>query len=155
MNKDSPSGLYRLLIVIGGGALVGAMGIDTLAVLGRHSGIPLLGSIELVQVLVGITGALSMLVATVHGSHATVRILVSRLGQRGKEWLHTCNSLASMLFMLALTAGSLWLLQELWSSQEESELWHLPYRPLRVLICVATLSTAALFARSAWKGVGK
>lgn len=149
MKQAPTSFLYTALVVIGGGALMGAMAIDTVAVLGRNTGIPLLGSIELVQLLIGIAGALSIVIATVHGSHAVVRIITSRLGSDAKQLLHCCNTIASAAFMLALTAGSVWLMLDLWDGREESELWGLPYRPLRLLISGAMLVTAALFVRAA------
>jgi TRAP-type transport system small permease protein len=141
-----------VLVVIGGGALMAAMAIDTLAVIGRHTGIPLLGSIELVQVLVGIAGAVSVVVATLNNSHAVVRILISRLGADSALLLRRLNTAISALLFVALAAGSVWIVTELWHSQEESELWRLPYQPLRLLISGAMVVTAALFARAAWRG---
>ncbi len=143
------------LVLIGGGALLTAMMIDTLAVIGRHTGIPLLGSIELVQVLVGVAGAMSIVAATLHGSHAVVRILTSRLSAGSALPLRRLNLAASALFFVALAAGSLWVGSELWHSQEESELWQVPYKPLRLLISSAMVATAALFVRAAWRGEGK
>lgn len=155
MKQDGGSRSIGLLVVIGGGALVAAMTIDTLAVIGRHTGIPLLGSIELVQVLVGIAGAVSIVVATLHNSHAVVRILTSRLSPASALLLRRFNMAVSALLFVALSAGSLWIAAELWYSQEESELWRLPYKPLRLLITGAMMATAALFARAAWRGEGK
>ena len=54
--KAPHSRAYSLVVIVGGSALLGAMGIDFLAVIGRQTGTPLLGSIELVQLLVGISG---------------------------------------------------------------------------------------------------
>jgi len=54
------------------------------------------------------------------------------------------------LFFLALLLGSVWLMADLWHSYEESELWRIPYRPLRLLICGALLSVSGLFL---WQAV--
>jgi TRAP-type C4-dicarboxylate transport system permease small subunit len=143
--------LSTLLTLIGGGALFGAMLVDTIAVIGRHIGIPLLGSIELVQVLIAVAGALSLLAATAGRMHASVRILSSRLRGRTATVVHHFNAVVSALFFIALTAGSLWTCIELWHGQEESELWHLPYRPLRLLITFAMLATTVVFLRNAWR----
>jgi len=155
MKQDRASRNFFILVVLGGGALLAAMTIDTLAVIGRHTGIPLLGSIELVQVLVGVAGAVSIVVATLHDSHAVVRILTSRLGPGSTLLLRHFNMAVSALLFVALAAGSLWIGSELWQSQEESELWRVPYKPLRVLISIAMVVTAALFARAALRGASK
>jgi len=42
------------------------------------------------------------------------------------------------------------LMADLWHSYEESELWRIPYRPLRLLICGALLSVSGLFL---WQAV--
>ena len=71
--------LQRVLVAIGGTALLIAMSVDALAVVGRHSGLPFLGSIEIVQAAVLISGASAMLIATLAGVHARVHLLVDRL----------------------------------------------------------------------------
>jgi len=149
--KQAPehSLLYRALVVVGGSALLAAMVIDVLAVIGRATQIPLLGSIELVQYVVGIAGALAMVVATIHNRHAVVMILFSRLGDSGKAIAGSINYLCSVLFFLALFAGSLWLLTDLWSGFEESEFWHLQYRPLRIVLVGAMFVVACLFLKQA------
>ncbi len=149
---NKPSSIYKALVIIAGTALLAAMCIDVVAVTGRAIRLPLLGSIELVQVVVGISGALSMLVATLHGRHAKVLILFSRFGPRTAGWVGRINALLSTLFFLALLVGSLWLVADLWQGQEESELWHLPYKPLRMLICAALALVSSLFLWQTFRG---
>src|SRR5690606_16773026 len=69
----------RLLVWAGGVALLFATVIDTIAVIGRHIGLPLAGSIELMQAAVLVSGAVGLLVATIEQSHARVHLLVERL----------------------------------------------------------------------------
>jgi TRAP-type C4-dicarboxylate transport system permease small subunit len=140
---------YQFVVILGGGALVAAMAVDFLAVIGRQTGTPLLGSIELVQVLVGIAGAMALLVATLHDSHATVRLLLANMSARRAALLQRVNALAAALFFVALTAGSAWILRDMWNSHEETELLRLPLWPLRVLIVAALALTAVLFLRKA------
>jgi TRAP-type C4-dicarboxylate transport system permease small subunit len=140
----------QLVVIVGGFALLGAMAVDFVAVIGRHTGIPLLGSIELVQVLVGISGAMALLVATLRNSHAVVRLLLANIDARRAAQLQRINAFAAALFFLALTAGSAWILLELWQSHEETELLRLPLWPLRVLIVLALLATSLLFLRKTW-----
>jgi len=141
---------YRVLVIVAGFALLAAMAIDVVAVIGRATRIPLLGSIEMVQVVVGISGVLGMLVATLHQRHAKVLILFNRLKPASADRLGRFNALMGALFFLALLLGSVWLLADLWHSYEESELWRIPYRPLRLLICGALLSVSGLFL---WQAV--
>lgn len=154
MNK--PDSLFpRILVIVGGTALVLAMAIDVLAVLGRHTGIPLLGSIELVQMLVAIASAMAVIVATLHGRHAVVRVVLARLSGAAATLVARIDAVAMALFVFALAAGSAWIMVEMWGSHEESELWQLPYRPLRLLVVVSLLATTALVLRKAWQGAAR
>jgi TRAP-type transport system small permease protein len=149
--KTPHSSTYSVVVIVGGGALLAAMAVDLIAVIGRHTGWPLLGSIELVQFLVGISGALALIVATVHDSHAMVRLLLANVGMRLAAAMQRINALCAALFLLALAAGSLWILRDMWHGHEESELLRLPLRPLRIVIIGALLGTCALFLRKAWR----
>lgn len=151
-----PDSLFpRLLVIVGGTALVLAMAIDVLAVLGRHTGIPLLGSIELVQLLVAIASSMAVIIATLHGRHAVVRVILARLQGAAATLLMRLDALALALFVFALAAGSAWIMFEMWGSHEESELWRLPYRPLRLLVVLSLLVTTGLVLRKAWQGAAR
>ena len=143
---------YRAIVAIGGGALLAAMAIDVIAVAGRHTGIPLLGSIEVVQVMVAIAGAMALLIATLQNSHAKVRLLLVRLADTQRNQVLRFGYALTALFFLALTIGAGWILAEMWHSHEESELWQLPYRPLRLLVVFALAFTTVLMLRKAWQG---
>lgn len=146
------STVMRLIIGLGGLALLAAMAIDVVAVIGRHTGIPLLGSIELVQVLVAIAGAMALILATLHNTHAKVRLLLARLPATTRAHMLRLANLLTAVFLAALMLGSIWILRELWSSHEESELWRLPYRPLRLLVVITLATTTLLVLRKAWQG---
>ncbi|HEY0961331.1 MAG TPA: TRAP transporter small permease subunit [Pseudomonadales bacterium] len=145
----APSRAYSLVVILGGSALIGAMAIDTVAVIGRHTGMPLLGSIELVQLLVGVSGAMALLVATLRDSHAVVRLLLANIPAQHAALLQRVNAVAATLFFAALTAGSAWIMREMWGSHEETELLRLPLAPLRLLIVAALGVTTLLFLRKA------
>ena len=140
-NNKKP--MLRILVVGGGGALLAAAGIDTISVIGRHIGLPFLGSIELVQAAVLIAGSASLVAATLAGSHAVVRLVVDRLPAKMRGALSWANSLASALLFLGLLAGSVWITVDMWGGHEESELLRVPYIPLR-LICCGSLAAVAL-----------
>jgi TRAP-type C4-dicarboxylate transport system permease small subunit len=136
-----------LIVWLAGGSLLVAMVVDTIAMLGRQLHVPLLGAIEIVQaaVLIGAAGALLM--ATLDGVHARVHLLVDRLSPRGRQWSGRLNTLAAMVFYLALLTGSAWITADLWAGHEESELLRIPYLPLRVLVLVTLL---ALLVHGLW-----
>lgn len=151
MTQQTHSRIYQLVVILGGGALLGAMATDFIAVIGRQTGTPLLGSIELVQVLVGISGATALLVATLRDSHAVVRLLLANIDPRHAARLQRINAFVSALLFFALTAGSAWILLELRNAHEETELLRLPLWPLRLLIVIALLATSLLFLRKTWQ----
>jgi TRAP-type C4-dicarboxylate transport system permease small subunit len=127
----------KLLIVVAGGALLGAMAIDTLAMLGRQIEVPLLGAIEIVQALVLVAASGALIVAALDGAHARVHLLLARLPERWRATFERAHTLASAVVYAALLAGSLWIAADLWNGAEESELLRIPYRPLRVIVVVA------------------
>jgi TRAP-type C4-dicarboxylate transport system permease small subunit len=137
--------LERLAFVVGSIGLLIAMFADALAVLGRHLGLPVLGSIEIVQASVVLLAAAAMLGATLKGAHARVHLVVDRLGGRGRQWLLRCADVLSGIVFVVFAIGSIWIAYELWGGYEHSELLHIPLRWLRVLWIVAALAIAAVF----------
>jgi TRAP-type C4-dicarboxylate transport system permease small subunit len=139
---------YRWLVIAGGGAMLIAVAVELVAVVGRLLALPLPGSIELVQVVVTVSGAAGLVVATLHGSHAHVRLLLERLPAPRMQQVLRVNRLLAALFFLLLAAGSVWLTLDLWSGFEETEVWRFPYRPLRILVTLGSLAVAAGFVRA-------
>jgi TRAP-type transport system small permease protein len=144
-----PSRAGRVLVFAGGVALLAAMVVDALAVLGRHVGLPLLGSIELVQAAVLLSGSVSLLMATLGATHARVHLLVDRLPAPVRAVLTRLGLGLGALLFAALLVASSWIARDLWNGHEESELLGLAYRPLRVFIVVATASVALTFLAQA------
>lgn len=141
------SRLHVVLVIVGGGALLVAMAVDGLAVIGRHVGWPLLGSIEAVQAAVLVAGAVALLVATLANRHARVHLLVDRCPPALVHALHVAGALLGAALFLALAFASAWIASDLWSGHEESEWLHIPYAPLRVLTVASALSVSAAFIR--------
>ncbi len=129
----------ELLVWVAGGALLAAMVIDTVAMLGRQVRWPLPGSIELVQAAVLFAACGGLVVATRAAAHARVHLVLDRTSGRTRAVLVRLNAVASALVVAVLLAGSVWVAVELWTAQEESEIWHIPHRPLRI----ATVLTMA------------
>jgi TRAP-type transport system small permease protein len=139
--------LRSALVWVAGGALLVAMVVDTIAMLGRQLHWPLLGAIEIVQAAVLFGSAGALLMATLDRSHAHVRLLLDRLPPRWQVALSRLHALMSVLLFGGLLAGSAWLALDLWNGHEESELVHVPYRPLRVALVLALLGLLGISLR--------
>jgi TRAP-type C4-dicarboxylate transport system permease small subunit len=145
--------LRRLLVWISGGGLLVAVAVDALAMLGRQVRIPLLGSIEIVEVAVLFAAAGALVIATMDNTHARVNLVAERLPDTVRKWLGRFHALAGVLLFSALLTGSVWIAADLWFGHEESELLRIPYRPLRIataisLAALLILSLRRLFGRS-------
>jgi TRAP-type C4-dicarboxylate transport system permease small subunit len=139
----------RWIIWIGGAAMLVATGTDTLAVLGRNLGVPLVGSIEIVQAAVLVSGTAALVLATGSDEHARVKILTRRLTGSGRSASRLLGAIAAAMLFGALAAGSSWVAADLWHASERSELLGIPWRWLRLaanagLLACAALSLAAL-----------
>ncbi|QZH74263.1 MAG: TRAP transporter small permease subunit [Erythrobacter sp.] len=136
--------LKNTVIWIGGLALLAATLVDTLAVIGRNVGLPVPGSIELMQAIVLVSAAIGIVIATWEDSHARVRLVVERLGAGGRRLADLASDLLSLLFVIALLAGSVWLAIDLWYGHEQSEIVGIPWAVLRIIANVCLAGCAAL-----------
>jgi TRAP-type C4-dicarboxylate transport system permease small subunit len=127
------------LIWLAGGALLVAMLVDTLAMVGRQIQLPLIGSIELVQAAVVLAASGALIIATLDAAHARVNLLLDNLAKGPRRILDRLHALAAAVLFAALLAGSAWIAIDLWNGQEESELLRIPYRPLRIAVVLALL----------------
>ena len=146
------SRVWKWLFFLGGIALLFAMAVDTLAVLGRHIGIPLPGSIELVQAAILVASSAAVLSATQANKHARVRLVVNRMHGRPLVMLERIQALFSILFFCALAVGSIWIFIDLWGGFEESEVLHIPFAPLRIVCIVSVLGIIFDFLKRLKKG---
>lgn len=138
--------LHAALVWVAGGALLLATAIDTLAMLGRHVNLPLIGSIEAVQAAVLIASSGALLMATVFDKHARVHLL-QRLNAGVLRMLDVVHSIAAIGVVLALLVGSFWITMDLWGGHEESELLRIPWLPLRLIVLLTLLSLLAVLLR--------
>ncbi len=137
---------------IGCCGLMLAMAADSIAVLGRHTGFPLLGSIEIVQAAIVLIAASAMVSVTLARGHAAVHILTERLGQTWRDRLAILANLLGAVTVLLLAAGTVIILFDLWGGFERSELLHIPLRWLRSLMLLALLLVAGIFLQHAlWR----
>jgi TRAP-type C4-dicarboxylate transport system permease small subunit len=152
MHMSLREGLYRALVWVGGGALLVAMAADTLAMLGRHLQLPLLGSIEIVQAAVLVAASGALLLATICQSHARVHLLLRRMPDGLRARFGSAHFIAAIVLMLALLAGSAWIARDLWSGHEESELLRIPWMPLRIIVVLLLAGLVAVLFRQLLRG---
>lgn len=134
------------LFYIGAAGLLTVMVIETVSVIGRHSGWPLLGAIEIIQAAILVAACAATVIATLERAHATVHLVVERLPALWQSILARCGSLLSAAFFAGLAAGAGWLASDFWNAHEESELLHISFRPLRILTSLAAAAVAAIMA---------
>jgi TRAP-type C4-dicarboxylate transport system permease small subunit len=143
------------LFYIGATGLLLAMAVEAVAVLGRHLGIPLLGAIEIMQAAILLTATAAMVSTTVSQAHARVTLLIDRVSPTAQNVLKRVSAFLSILFFIGLAAGALWLTVDTWNEFEQSELLHIPFRPLRVISFVAAAAIALLFLRELFQRTGE
>ena len=143
--------LAKLAYAVGSFGLLAATAADSLAVAGRHTGLPLVGSIELVQAAVVLLASAGILIATIVGGHASVHIVTERVSKRASARLGLIADVVSALVFVFLAIGSAWILVDLWHGYERSELLHIQLRWLRLVWVLTGLVVAVQFLRNARK----
>jgi TRAP-type C4-dicarboxylate transport system permease small subunit len=136
--------LEQIAFIIGSAGLLMAMAADAFAVLGRHLGIPLLGSIEIVQASVVLVASAAMIAATLRNSHARVHLLLNRLSAERKQLFERLSDVVSALVFLVFAIGSIWIASELWNGHELTDLLHIPLRWLRAFWIATSLLIVVL-----------
>ncbi len=133
------------LFYLGAIGLVVLMVVGTLAVLGRHVGRPFLGAIEIIQAAILLMACASVVIATISEAHAAVHLLTDRLAAKPKHSLAKLAAFLSAIFFIGLTVGGVWLAMDYWHAHEESEVLHIPFRPLRALTALTMASIACVY----------
>lgn len=142
------------LFYVGAIGLLLAMSVEAVAVLGRHIGLPFFGALELIQTAILLTASAAMVSTTISHTHARVTLLTERIGTKARSVLDRLSALLSAAFFCGLAAGSLWLTVDAWNEYEQSELLHIPFRPLRVISFAAVVAIAVLFLVDLFKTRG-
>jgi TRAP-type C4-dicarboxylate transport system permease small subunit len=134
-----------LLFYAGSAGLLCMMLVEAVAVIGRHVGMPVMGALEIVQAAIVPAACAGMLIATLRGAHAAVHMLTERLPAATRRATELGGAWLAALFFAALCAGAGWLAAEYWNSFEQSEVLHIPFRPLRLLVAFTGGALAVAF----------
>jgi TRAP-type C4-dicarboxylate transport system permease small subunit len=138
-------GAHAVLFYTGSAGLLSMMLVEFLAVLGRHSGLPVMGALEIVQAAIVPAACAAMLIATLHGAHAAVHMVTERMPAGAQQAARRVGYFIAGVFFSFLCAGSVWLAIEAWDTFEQTEVLHIPFRPLRALVALAAAALAFLF----------
>ena len=153
MDELTPPVPHRrgLLFYVGTAGLLTTMAVETAAVIGRRIGMPVTGALEIVQAAIVPAACASMLIATIHGAHAAVHMLTDRMSPSARRRVLAAGSVLAGLCFTALCAGSAWLAMEYWNSFEQTEVLHIPFRPLRAIVTLAAAALASAFFHRAFR----
>jgi TRAP-type C4-dicarboxylate transport system permease small subunit len=137
------------LFYVGAAGLLSMMIVEAIAVIGRHTGIPVTGALEIVQAAIVPAACAAMLIATLQGAHAVVHMLTDRMPEAVRRLTMRVGAALAGLCFTALAAGSAWLTAESWNSFEQTEVLDIPVRPLRVLVTLTAAALALIFFHGA------
>eukprot|EP00919_Chromeraceae_sp_WS-2016_P016904 GHVR01040340.1.p1 GENE.GHVR01040340.1~~GHVR01040340.1.p1 ORF type:complete len:159 (+),score=2.55 GHVR01040340.1:127-603(+) len=144
--------LKSVLVMIGASGLMLAMMTDTLAVIGRHIGMPLLGSIELFRAFACLAAISSLVLATLADTHASVNFLTERLSKLYANALDNFSNIVAAIVCIAIAFGLSWTLFDQIGGHEQSEVLGIPYIPLRAYCVLGLGTTSLIFLHQAFKG---
>lgn len=153
MDPVKPQEKPRLgfMFFVGSAGLLAVMLVEAVAVVGRHIGKPVLGALELAQAAIVPAACAAMLIATMRSAHAAVHMIIDRLPPSWRELTERVGAGLAALFFGALTVGAVWLASDYWNGFEHTEVLHIPFRPLRMLVALSALSLTALFLYRAFR----
>lgn len=136
---------HRAIFIAGSTGLLLATATDALSVLGRHTGIPLLGAIEVVQCAIVLIASAAMIGATLQRAHASVHIFTERMRPATVRLLDRGTSFLGAVLFAIVVAGSIWVAADLWHGHERTEILHVPMRVLRLVWIGAAAVVCGLF----------
>lgn len=150
---EAPSRAQRFLIFAGSAGLLLAMATDALAVLGRHAGFAVIGSIEIFQVSVVVALSAAILLVSLMNRHATVDLITGRASERVRHVLAQIGRVALAVTFGLIAAGSIWVAADLWATTEMTELLSIRLAPFRLIWIAACTLAAIHFALAFVKGL--
>ncbi|MFN3954044.1 MAG: TRAP transporter small permease [Pararhodobacter sp.] len=115
---------------------------------------PILGSGDLVQILLVLVVACSVPLCIAAGRAIAIEFLVQRLPASPRRWLHRVTALGAAAVLLYLAWRCHVNAGEAAMFGETTMLLRIPYGPFYAVLAVSFLISAALFALEAWRGKG-
>ncbi|RYY26644.1 MAG: TRAP transporter small permease subunit [Sphingomonadales bacterium] len=150
---EALSRAQRFLIFTGSAGLLLAMATDALAVLGRHAGFAVIGSIEIFQMTIVVALSSAVLLVSLMNGHATVDMIVGRASDRTKFLLAQIGRVALAITFGLIAFGSIWVAYDLWPTTEMTELLSIRVAPFRLVWIIACALAALHFAAAFVRGL--
>lgn len=151
--QPANSPFQTILLIIGSVALLTAMAADALAVLGRHIGFTLPGSIEVFQVAAVVALSCAILIASLNDRHAAVDLMIGRASPETRHLLQIIGYCALALAFSLLCAGSIWVSSDLWPTHEMTEQLAIPLRPFRLFWIACSGAISVYFVAKAVRAI--
>jgi TRAP-type C4-dicarboxylate transport system permease small subunit len=145
MAPVKPERRQGLLFYVGSAGLLLVMVSQAISVVGRHVRIPLLGALEMAQAAIVPAACASMVIASLAGTHAVVHLVTERLPSGLRGPVNRLSCLLAAVFFAGLCIGVTWLARDFWSSHEASDVLHIPFRPLRILVSLAAVALSLFY----------
>jgi len=130
--------------MLGALALFAALLVISISVIGRHVNMLLPGAVEIAEMLFVVVAACAMLFATVDRAHAATRLILDRLPARPRDIVMRAGLAFGALLCLAITAGNIWMLYDVWGLHEVSPLLEVPIVPFRIVFILASAGMVAV-----------
>ncbi|GAB1256387.1 hypothetical protein NBRC116494_08890 [Aurantivibrio plasticivorans] len=121
--------------------------------IGRHFGLPLPGTVEIVEALILVTAAAGILSTTIERAHASAKLITELLPPSTRRFVEVLGLILGIIFCAGLVIGNTWLIYDVWGLQEASHLLGIPIVPLRILFVAALTCTGFMLALHLFKPV--
>lgn len=139
---------HTFLVASGSAGLMAALAADCAAVLGRHLGFVVIGSIELFQVAMVVAISSGVLLVSLLNRHVAVDFVIARASDHMRARLAVITHFTLALTFGIITGASAWIAAELWTTDEMTELLQIRLAPFRLVwLCCCTVATVYFFTQ--------
>ena len=143
------SRVETLAIYLGAAALILLLVLTITNILFRLGGLILSGSYELAEMIIPVVAVSAILIATLHGAHVAVDLVVDQLSERMRRRTAILVTLCGAAYWAAMTYASAGIAAANTRLGEYTELFSLPIAPLRWLWVFISSSVALILFATA------
>jgi TRAP-type C4-dicarboxylate transport system permease small subunit len=90
-----------------------------------------------------------MIIASLAGTHAAVHLVTERVSPALRAAMARVSCFIAGLFFAGLCIGATWLMSDYWNSFEETDVLHIPFRPLRIVVALTAAVLSLIFLHRA------
>jgi TRAP-type transport system small permease protein len=132
------------VILIGSLALLAELVLVFASAVLRNMGVALPGTIEIVEVIIAVIASMAILMTTLAGRHAIIRLVIDRVRRGSHRLLNAFTHLCGAFYWGLLAVGTAWIIAEVWGKQEATMLVEIPVVPFRLVFLAACISILVL-----------